>query len=163
MPEYSRAIFFYMCYCRFCSTSHFAKVITNRIQNPVCKLSEIRSNQPNHGCAHTQIAKIGLFLVCFEKFGQGALLKLVWILLHISLISSLTIMTANSGAQVTRTALTTSKTVFTLKFLRKSCQICTYFAKFEQHSIWELDQILLHNLSVMNLNWMASKPRDPTS
>ena len=113
--------FFYMCYCRFCSTSHFAKVITNRIQNPVCKLSEIRSNQPNHGCAHTQIAKIGLFLVCFEKFGQGALLELGKMLLHISLVSSLNIMTANSDAQTPKTDRMTSKTVFLAKILCKTC------------------------------------------
>ena len=121
-PLNTRAPFF-LClnYCSFYCASHLQMVITSRMQNPVCKFVKKRSNQPNHGYTQIKIAKIGSVFAFFQKFGQGALLKLGKMLLHISLVSSLTIMTANSDAQTPKTDRMTSKTGFLAKILCKTC------------------------------------------
>ena len=95
--------------------------ITSRMQNPVYKFVKKRSNQPNHGYTQIKITKIGSFFAFFQTFGQGALLQLGKMLLHISVVSSLTIMTANFGAQTPKTDRMPSKTVFLAKILCKTC------------------------------------------
>ena len=70
---------------------------------------------PNHGCSQMQNAKIGLSWSCFEKFGQGALLKLRKMLLHIPITSNLNNMDAKSCRQTLKNACVASQTVFTVK------------------------------------------------
>lgn len=83
----------------------------------------IAQTSPNHGCSQMQNAKIGSSWGCFEKFGQGALLKLSKMLLYILITSNLNIMAAKSCRQTPKNACVPSKTVFTVKCTPQNSKI----------------------------------------
>ena len=75
-------------------------------------------------CVHVLIlSKIDLISAWLQKFGQGLILELLEMLLHIHLTMCHTCMAPKSGRQTPKIAPTTAKTVFCVKLAHQNCNI----------------------------------------
>ena len=79
-------------------------------------------------CVHVLILhKIDRNSAWFQKFGEGSILEMFKMLLHIHLIMIHTCMAPKFGWQTPKIDPTTAKTVFCAKFGQQNCQIsCLY-------------------------------------
>ena len=75
-------------------------------------------------CVHVLILhKIDLNSACFQKFGEGSILEMFKILLHIHLIMIHTCMAPKFGRQTPKITPTTAKTIFCAKFGQQNYNI----------------------------------------